>query len=96
MSEAMKKGFKMVNPADKLAKSSAAVNTKNKGGRPRTKTEPCKTINIAVPESIYANINIAKMCYGNNMTLYINRLIEKDLEANLNEYQKVADKLKLL
>lgn len=94
MSESTKKGFKNQNPAEKLARSAAAQD-KNKGGRPRTKTEPCKVINIAVPESVYANMNIAKMCYGNNMTLYVNRLIEKDLEANQEEYKQFAEKLKM-
>lgn len=57
-------------------------------GRPRTKTEDEKIINIAVPVSIYEKMNLAKLQYNNNLTLYINTLIEQDLTKNLDKYKK--------
>lgn len=56
-------------------------------GRPRTKTEDEKIINIAVPLSVYKKINVAKIQYNNNLTLYINSLIERDLNENLEKYK---------
>lgn len=66
---------------------------KRKVGRPKTKTEKTKTINIAVPVSMLDKLNIAKICYGNNLTQYINKLIEKDMEANFNDYQHIVDNM---
>lgn len=67
------------------------VPVKKRAGRPKTKTEDCKTINIAVPVSLLEQMNIAKVMYKDNLTLYINKLIEKDLEANLEKYQQFAE-----
>lgn len=67
--------------------------TKRKVGRPRTKTEPTKTINIAVPVSVLTKLDTVKLCYGNNLTLYVNKLIEKDIEANYDSYLHIADSL---
>ena len=63
---------------------------KRKVGRPKTKTEKTKTINIAVPISVLEKLNIVKACYGNNLTQYINKLIEKDIEANFAEYERIT------
>ena len=62
-------------------------------GRKKTKTEPTKTINIAVPVSVLEKLNTVKVCYGNNLTQYINKLIEKDIEANYDNYKHIADSL---
>lgn len=67
---------------------------KSKVGRPKIKTEKTKTINIAVPVSMLDKLNIAKICYNNNLTQYINKLIEKDIEANFNDYECIANSLK--
>ena len=58
------------NFADKLKKSPQTVidipknnpvtETKKKPGRPKTKTEPTKTINIAIPISVLNQVEIAK------------------------------------
>lgn len=64
-----------------------------KVGRPKTKTEDTKTINIAVPVSTLDKINDVKVCFGNNLTQYINKLIEKDLEINYDNYKHIADSL---
>ncbi len=66
---------------------------KKRPGRPRTKTEETKTINIAVPVSVLEKIDIAKVCYGNNLTCYINRLIEKDLKTNYEQYKNIINSL---
>lgn len=63
---------------------------KKRAGRPKTKTEDCKTINIAVPVSLLEQMNVAKVMYKDNLTLYINKLIEKDLEANYQKYEDFA------
>lgn len=67
--------------------------TKRKVGRPRTKTEETKTINIAVPVSVLEKLDTVKVCYCNNLTQYINKLIEKDIEANYDNYKHIADSL---
>lgn len=67
--------------------------SKGKVGRPKTKTEDTKTINIAVPVSTLDKINEVKVCFGNNLTQYINKLIEKDLESNYESYKNIADSL---
>ena len=87
----MGKEFSKNNPLDKLSgitennRMVKSVNeehdnenkdpVKKKPGRPKTKTEETKTINIAVPVSVLEKIDIAKVCYGNNLTCYINRQI---------------------
>lgn len=66
---------------------------KRKVGRPKTKTEDTKTINIAVPVSVLEKLDTVKVCYGNNLTQYINKLIEKDIESNYDNYKHIADSL---
>lgn len=66
---------------------------KGKVGRPKTKTEETKTINIAVPVSVLEKLDTVKVCYGNNLTQYINKLIERDIEANYDNYRHIADSL---
>ncbi len=64
---------------------------KNKGGRPKTRTEEVKIANIAIPLSVYENMTEhALALYDNNLTGYVNALIRKDLEANLDNYKKVS------
>ena len=68
--------------------------TKNKGGRPKTRTEPVKIANIAIPESVYSKVSdYALSIYNNNLTEYINALIRKDLEKNLKKYKEVVEVL---
>lgn len=75
------------------AKAAAEPKPKRKVGRPKIKTEPTKTINIAVPVSVLEKLDTVKVCYGNNLTQYINKLIEKDIEANYDNYKNIADSL---
>lgn len=68
-----------------------AVPARNKGGRPRTRTEEVKIANIAIPVSVYNDMTAhALAVYNNNLTGYINALIKKDLDANLENYKKVS------
>lgn len=105
----MGKEFTKNNPLDKLSgitknnemiknvneehNNESKDQVKKKPGRPKTKTEETKTINIAVPISILEKIDIAKVCYGNNLTSYINKLIEKDIEMNYEEYKNIINSL---
>lgn len=68
---------------------------KNKGGRPKTRTEDVKIANIAIPESIYSDMSeYALALYNGNMTAYINALIKNDLENNLKTYKTVCSAMK--
>lgn len=62
-------------------------------GRPKTKTEPDKQINIRIPCSVLQEWDEIKPIFGNNITLYINKLITNDLEKNKSEYLELLDKL---
>lgn len=64
---------------------------KRSAGRPKTKTEDCKTINVAIPVSLLEKMNVAKVMYKDNLTLYVNKLIEKDIEANYERYEQFAE-----
>lgn len=75
------------------ANQTAPVTERKKAGRPKTKTEPCKTINVAVPVSVMEQIEIAKAKYHGNLTEYVNAVIAKDLKQNMTEYQKISDLL---
>lgn len=53
------------------------------------KKDYCKTINIAVPKDKIELINdYALQGRGVNLTEYVNLLISKDLEKNLEKYKK--------
>ena len=80
-------------PREKLVKEEKP--SKNKGGRPKTRTEKVKIANIAIPESVFNNMSeYALVLYNSNMTEYINTLIRKDLEENLKNYKTVAAAMK--
>ena len=87
----MAKGFSTMRPLDNFEEPKTKA-TKRKG-RPKTKTEATRTINVAIPVSMLEKIDTAKICYGNNLTLYINKLIERDIDANYENYKNIADNL---
>lgn len=93
----LKKNPRSVKSNDAPAKSSVPeapkteAKPKKKVGRPKTKTEECKTVNIAIPISLLEQVNVAKKIYNDNMTLYINKLIERDLEENSEKYKLFAE-----
>lgn len=82
-----------VSMAASESNKTEGTSPKRKVGRPRTKTEQTKTINIAVPVSVLTKLDTVKLCYANNLTLYVNKLIEKDIEANYDSYLHIADSL---
>ncbi len=68
---------------------------KNKGGRPKTRTEDVKIANIAIPVSVYNDMTeYALALYNSNLTQYINNLIKKDLDENLKTYKTVSNAMK--
>ena len=62
-------------------------------GRPKSKKEPDRQVNIRVPLSIMAEWDEIKSVYGNNLTQYINKLILADLKANKQMYLEIVQKL---
>lgn len=86
----MRKDPKKVTPKAEPIQTPEEAPVKKRAGRPKTKTEDCKTINIAVPVSVLEKMDVAKAMYNGNLTLYINKLIEKDLEANYQRYEEFA------
>ena len=69
---------------------------KRKVGRPKTKDikNTCKNINVAVPIMLLNKWENIKIVHGSNLTEYITKLIEKDMNANYEHYQDIADSLK--
>lgn len=80
---------KKVTPAKTIKPSPE----KKKVGRPKVKTEPTKTINIAVPVSVLEQIEFALPKYQGNLTKYVNTVIENDLKTNMKEYKKIYNLL---
>lgn len=69
---------------------------KRKVGRPKTKDikNTCKNINVAVPIALLSKWEDIKIVHGSNLTGYITKLIEKDLNSNYEHYKNIADSLK--
>ncbi len=69
---------------------------KRKVGRPKTKDikNTCKNINVAVPITLLDKWENIKIVHGSNLTAYITKLIEKDMNANYEHYKNIADSLK--
>lgn len=65
----------------------------NKLGRPKTKDvkNTCKNINVAVPITLLDKWENIKIVHGSNLTEYITKLIEKDMNANYEHYKNIAD-----
>lgn len=74
---------------DPVETVAAPTKPKKKIGRPKVKTEPEKTINIAIPISTLEKMDVAKVKYGNNLTRYVNAIINADLEANYDKYLEI-------
>ena len=66
-----------------------------KVGRPKTKQGEFKTINVAVPIEILNKLKNIRNVYQGNLTLYVNKLIERDLSENYNKYLEIVNNLKL-
>lgn len=59
---------------------------KSKGGRPSKGA--VKKITLAIPEELFESIEIASILFKGNRTAYINSLIKKDMEQNLEKYKE--------
>lgn len=72
------------------------VKQKRKVGRPKTKDikNTCKSINVAVPITLLDKWEDVKIVHGSNLTGYITKLIERDMNANYERYKEIADDLK--
>lgn len=67
--------------------------SQRKVGRPKTRTEEMRTINVAIPMSVFKKLDVAKACYGNSITRYVNKAIERDLESNYSKYESIFNNL---
>lgn len=73
--------------------SKSVKKEKRKPGRPSTKDEETKMINVAVPITLFQKVEIAKTCFDNNVTLYLNTIIEKDIAQNYEKYDAIYKQL---
>lgn len=87
-------GPKQTEPEQKQEKPQTTQ--KRKAGRPKTKDikNTCKNINVAVPITLLDKWEDIKIVHGNNLTQYITKLIEKDMNANYEHYNNIANSLK--
>lgn len=80
-----------VNPKIEEAKAeepkTTKTETKNKGGRPSN--GEVKKISLSIPIELYDGVETgASLFFKGNKTAYINALIKKDLEENLEKYKE--------
>lgn len=84
-----------IRETGKLQQVSKSVKKeKRKPGRPSTKEEDTKMVNVAVPITLFEKVEIAKTCFDNNVTLYLNTIIEKDITQNYEKYEAIYKQLK--
>lgn len=85
---------KQMEPEQKQEKPQTTQ--KRKVGRPKTKDikNTCKNINVAVPITLLDKWEDIKIVHGSNLTEYITKLIEKDMSANYEHYNDIANSLK--
>lgn len=76
--------------------SSEVIAVKKKVGRPVTKDVKgtCKNINVAVPTTLLDKWEDIRIIFGNNLTAYVTKLIERDMIENYEKYKTLADGLK--
>lgn len=72
------------------------ITMEKKVGRPKTKDvkNTCKNINVAVPITLLDKWEEIKIVYSNNLTAYITKLIERDMDINYEQYKKITNSLK--
>ncbi len=80
----------------KEPESGKTIQAKRRVGRPKTKDVKgtCKNINVAVPIVLLNKWEEVKIVHGSNLTEYITKLIEKDMESNYDKYKNIAYSLK--
>lgn len=62
--------------------------TKKKMGRPVIREGEYVRFAIDLPEELANQVNTAKLAYNNSLRTYVTKLIQKDLEANMDMYEK--------
>lgn len=69
---------------------------KRKAGRPTTKNvkNTCRNINVAVPITLLDKWDKVKIVHGNNLTAYVVKLFQKDMDINYDHYKELSDSLK--
>lgn len=74
----------------------APAPVKKKPGRPKTKDikNTCRGVNVMLPISLLDQWDKVKAVHGNNLTAYITKLIDRDMQANFDRYKAIADELK--
>ena len=72
--------FMSEKPAEKVKE------TPSKGGRPK-KGEIHK-ISLSIPVKLYKGVEFGSYFFRGNITAYINNLIRRDLERNLDKYRE--------
>ena len=78
-----------VNPDNKefVAEEAKEEPKKNKGGRPSN--GEVKRVSLSIPVEIYEQMEYgATLFHKGNRTAYINALIKKDLDENLEKYKE--------
>ena len=72
------------------------VQEKKKVGRPVKKDvkNTCRNINVAIPIVLLDKWEEIKVVHGSNLTEYITKLIERDMDSNYEHYKNIADSLK--
>jgi uncharacterized protein (DUF4415 family) len=63
---------------------------KRRVGRPVVIEDPRKNINIAVKVELLDKYDEVKKALGGNLTAYIGKLIEKDMNENYENYKTIA------
>jgi hypothetical protein len=88
--------FKTVTVEPSEPKIRKTTPAKRQVGRPKTKDVKgtCKNINVAVPITLLDKWEEVKIVHGSNLTDYITKLIEKDMDSNYAKYKSIADSLK--
>ena len=76
------------------AESLPRVPAKGKSGRPK-KGEVHK-ISLSIPVELYDGVEFASYFFRGNITAYINSLIRRDLERNLDKYREFKTMMKEL
>ena len=74
----------------------APAPVRRKPGRPKTKDikHTCRSVNIMLPISLLDQWEQIKAVHGSNLTAYITKLMERDMQAKFEQYKKINNDLK--
>lgn len=79
-------------PAEPKPEIRKTAPVKKKVGRPKTKDVKgtCKNINVAVPIVLLDKWEEVKAAHKSNLTEYITKLIQRDMDLNYEHYKELA------